>query len=157
MYTPAKTSSIAPYNFTNLAAALFILLFVYTATSKLMQLEHFETVLETSPLIGIYAKYMSVMLPAIELIAAVLLFLPTTKMTGLVLSLGLMIVFTVYISYMLVFNEHLPCSCGGVIGRLSWKEHLFFNLILIVVAATAVFHNKIFIAINRRSRKPVIE
>jgi hypothetical protein len=157
MYTPAKTSSIAPYDFTNLSAALFILVFVYTATSKLMQLEHFETVLKTSPLIGIYARYVSVMLPAIELVAAVLLFFPATRMRGLVLSLTLMILFTVYISYMLVFNQHLPCSCGGFIGRLSWKEHLFFNLILTVVAATAVFHNKIFIAINRRSRKPVIE
>jgi hypothetical protein len=157
MYTPAKTSSIAPYNFTNLAAALFILLFVYTATSKLMLLEHFETVLKTSPLIGGYARYVSVVLPVIELATALLLFFPGTRMRGLVLSLALMAVFTIYISYMLVFKEHLPCSCGGVIGRLSWKEHLFFNLILTIIAVTAVFHDKIFIAINRGSRKPVIE
>ena len=157
MYTPAKTPAIASRKLVDLVAALFILVFVYTATSKLMQLEHFETVLKTSPLIGGYTRYLSVMLPAIELATAVLLFFPGTRMRGLVLSLALMILFTVYISYMLVFNEHLPCSCGGVIGRLSWKEHLFFNFILTVVAVTAVFHNKIFIAINRGSRKPVRE
>jgi hypothetical protein len=157
MYTPAKTPAIASRKLVDLVAALFILVFVYTATSKLMQLEHFETVLKTSPLIGGYARYVSVMLPGIELMTALLLFFPGTRMRGLALSLALMILFTVYISYMLVFNQHLPCSCGGVIGGLSWKEHLFFNLILTVIAAAAVFHNKLLIARNRGSRKPVIE
>jgi hypothetical protein len=157
MYATAKTPSAMHQTFTDLIAALFILLFVYTASSKLMQLQHFMDVLKNSPLVGDYAGSISVVLPLIELVTAILLFLPRTRKEGLLLSLLLMILFTVYISYMLLFNAHLPCSCGGVISRLSWKEHLLFNVVLTVIAAITVFQNKIFIAINRSNRKPVTE
>jgi hypothetical protein len=54
---------------------------------------------------------------------------------GLLASFGLMTVFTIYIAYMLLTSSHLPCSCGGVISKLSWKEHLWLNVLLSVLAA----------------------
>jgi hypothetical protein len=49
-----------------------------------------------------------------------------------------MCIFTVYIGCMLLFAPDLPCSCGGIIRQLSWKQHLLLNLFLLVLAGIAV-------------------
>jgi uncharacterized membrane protein len=141
-----------------IVAAVFILLFVYTALSKLHDQDTFQTVLTKSPLIGQNANYVSWLLPMTELIVAALLLIPKTKIIGLQVSFLLMCVFTAYIIYMLHFTPKLPCSCGGVLKNLSWREHLALNAFLTILALLGIFlstKNKFFIAINRKSRIPV--
>jgi hypothetical protein len=50
----------------------------------------------------------------------------------------MMIIFTIYILAIIRFSKHLPCSCGGIISELSWKEHLFLNVFLILLAAIGI-------------------
>jgi hypothetical protein len=86
------------------------------------------------------------------------LFFSTTRKYGLVTSTILMAIFTIYISYMLLFTSNLPCSCGGVLKQLNWSQHLVFNVIFLLLSIMALWlsnNNKIFIAINRNSRTPV--
>lgn len=138
--------------------ALFILLFVYTGITKLIDQASFRLVISRSPVIGQWATLLSWALPIIELLAALLLFFPKTKKLGLWISLGLMILFTGYIAYMLVFSDHLPCSCGGVLQQLTWLQHLEFNILFTLLSAFSIWfytkHQR-FIAINRNSRTPV--
>jgi hypothetical protein len=47
---------------------------------------------------------------------------------GIYGAFGLMLIFTFYIAYMIGFAAQLPCSCGGVLKEMSWKQHLFFNI-----------------------------
>ncbi|MFC0773403.1 MauE/DoxX family redox-associated membrane protein [Terrimonas alba] len=146
------------FHYIDRVSAIFILLFAYTAFSKLLEFSTFQFVLGASPLIGNYANIIAWMLPAAELAVAGLLFFPSTRTVGLKASLLLMTVFTLYLVYMLVFSPELPCSCGGVLKKLSWREHVYFNLILILIAIIALFPSiiyKLFVATNRRSRKPV--
>jgi len=157
MNTLAKTPALKLYRWTECMAALFILLFVYTASSKLMDLQRFRAVLDTSPLIGPYSKMVALLIPLTELITAALLVFPGTRKRGLVLSLILMVLFTLYLFYMILFTSHLPCSCGGVIQALSWSQHLALNITLTAMAAWAVFLHKIFVATNRGNRKPAEE
>ncbi|MFX9224384.1 MauE/DoxX family redox-associated membrane protein, partial [Acinetobacter baumannii] len=68
------------------------------------------------------------------------------------------IMFTSYISYMVLFIPNLTCSCGGVIKEMSWRQHLGFNLFFIIISIVGILlqqRTKDFIAINRQSRKPV--
>lgn len=109
-------------------SALFILLFVYTALSKLMEGIRFEATLKKSPLISIYATTIAWALPVVELVIASLLLFPRTRLAGLYASTALMAIFTLYLSYMVVFTTKLPCSCGGVLTQMSWKQHIIFNL-----------------------------
>ena len=142
----------------DIISALFILLFVYTATTKLIEHESFKAVLSLSPLIGIKATILSWVLPILELFTATLLFIPSMRAWGFVSSLILMFLFTGYITYMILFARHLPCSCGGVISLMSWPQHLIFNIFFTALAAIALrltLKNKLFIAINRKSRTPV--
>lgn len=67
-------------------------------------------------------------LPVVEMGAVILLVIHRTRLTGLFLSL-LMLLFTGYVAVVLlnVFGR-IPCSCGGVIELLGWKAHLVFNI-----------------------------
>jgi len=142
----------------DIISALFILLFVYTAISKLIEHESFKAVLSQSPLIGNKATILSWVLPILELFTAMLLFIPTMRKWGFAGSLILMLLFTCYITYMILFARDLPCSCGGVVSAMTWPEHLIFNIFftaLSVIGLRFTFRNKLFIAINRNSRTPV--
>lgn len=123
--------------------ALFIFLFVYTAAGKLMEFQSFTLVLSQSPFIGSYAPVVAWILPVTEFVIAALLFFPLTQRTGLYATIILMVLFTGYIAYMIVFIPHLPCSCGGVIKQMSWLQHLVFNLVFTSLALTGyVLHNQ---------------
>lgn len=115
-------------------SALLILLFTYTGVSKIIDHNNFQGVLAQSPLIGWSAQILSWVIPVIELITAVLLLIPNKKCQGFLLATILMCLFTCYLLYMIVFESHLPCSCGGVIKQMSWRQHLLFNVFFTTIA-----------------------
>jgi hypothetical protein len=123
---------------TELISSLLILLFVYTGLSKLYSVASFEAVLQQSPLISSGAGMLAWQLPLTELCIVLLLFFPSTRLVGLYGSLLLLSLFTFYLLYMLLFTPHLPCSCGGVIGSLGWKEHVGLNLVFIVLTVIGI-------------------
>lgn len=79
-------------------AAGFVLVFVYTAIKKFRTPVLFESKMERSPLLFRFSKILVWLIPVIELILAVLLVIPQTRKTGLILPIGLLGVFTIYIS-----------------------------------------------------------
>lgn len=40
---------------------------------------------------------------------------------------------------MMSFSKRLPCSCGGVIALLSWKQHIAFNLFFLSLAVIGIY------------------
>lgn len=142
----------------DIISALFILLFVYTATSKLFEHNAFEAILSQSPFIGSKANLLSWTLPILELFTAALLLIPSCRRFGFLSSFILMLLFTSYVAYMILFAENLPCSCGGVISQMTWSQHLIFNIFFTALAFISwrlTIRNKLFIAIDRKSRTPV--
>lgn len=117
---------------------LLILLFVYAATSKWLDTVSFKTVITQSPLTGSFSDAVAWLLPVLELWTAGLLLHPGTRSAGLYAALMLMVGFTGYIMYVLLFASHLPCLCGEVIQYLSWHTHLLFNLAWILLAVIAI-------------------
>jgi putative oxidoreductase len=62
-----------------------------------------------------------------------------TRLAGFYASLALMIVFTIYTGIILLhFFRYIPCSCGGVIKKLTWKQHLVFNLFFVVLSILGI-------------------
>jgi hypothetical protein len=122
---------------------LLAALFLYTAASKIMTLESFERMLGRSPLLGNYSVFMAWFVPIVEIGISVVLFIPKLRLAGLVSSLVLMLMFTSYLIYMVFFSgTDLPCSCGGVISQLSWRQHIWFNAAFIVLAVTGLTLHK---------------
>ena len=119
------------------SSALLILLFVYTALTKLLHIHSFRLVLGESPMVGTLNYVLAISIPLVELVIVVLLFLPGWRRIGLLFSTFLLTVFTLYIAYMLALVPELPCSCGGVLQSLSWKQHLLFNLVVTGISLAA--------------------
>ena len=116
---------------------LLALVFTYAAFSKLFEYHFFKIKLQRSPITAAFAKA-AWMLPVTELITAALLVVKPLQIAGLYFSLSLMTFFTVYISGMLLFSKDLPCTCGGVIEQLTWKQHLLFNFFFLGISFSGI-------------------
>ncbi|MNQ30277.1 Methylamine utilization protein MauE [compost metagenome] len=121
-----------------LICLLYVLLFVYAAVSKLLDFENFQVQLGQSPLLSAFAWWVSRLVPTIELGIVVLLAVPKWRNLGLFASLSLMTLFTSYIFIVLHFSSFVPCSCGGILEKMSWNTHLVFNIVFVVLAALAL-------------------
>jgi hypothetical protein len=50
-----------------------------------------------------------------------------------------MILFTAYSGAILLnMFAYVPCSCGGVIRKLTWPQHLAFNLFFVAISAIGI-------------------
>lgn len=118
--------------------SILVLVFGYTALSKLADLHSFRLVLTQVPVVQTGAAALSVLLPLAELAVVLLLLFPRTRARGLWASVGLLSLFTVYLVWMLVFAPGLPCACGGVISGMGWWAHVGLNAGLIGLAGCGI-------------------
>jgi hypothetical protein len=119
----------------DIVAAIFIGLFTYTAVMKWRHLHRFIRSLQQVPIMHETAPVLAGFIPAVELGIAMLLFFPGTRTIGLLLATVLMLVFTGYVLFILTTMGQLPCSCGGIIEQMTWKQHLVFNAALVAMGA----------------------
>ena len=124
--------------YVEITAALFALLYLYAAASKLLDFESFNRQLGLSPLLSAFAVYLAWAIPLLEIGIAVLLFVPNLRSAALFMAYGLMALFTAYIYIILNYSSFVPCSCGGVLEQMSWDQHLLFNVAFLVLGATAI-------------------
>lgn len=129
-------------NIPPMVSLLFVLLFVYAGMSKLLDFETFQAQLERFSLFGVFAAWVSRGVILLELLIAGLLCFGKTRLLGFYLSFFLMLLFTTYIVIILNFTANVPCSCGGVLDALGWKEHLIFNVFFMGMALIGIFMEK---------------
>jgi len=123
---------------------LYILLFLYAATSKLIEYDKFQLQISKSPIITDFSSILVWMVPALEIIISIMLLINRTLMLGLYAAFGLMCLFTAYIYAILNYTDFIPCSCGGVLEKLGWTEHMIFNIAFVVLAIIGILlHAKI--------------
>ena len=125
----------------NSISAIFIALFVYTASDKLFGMNEFVSFIKSLEMMEYFGTFLAWSIPVSEILISMLLLFPLTRFKGLIASGGLMLVFTVYLMYMKLTVAQLPCHCGGAISRLSWSAHIWFNLLLIILAGLAIILN----------------
>lgn len=117
---------------------LYVLLFVYAAVSKLIDFQNFQVQVGQSPLLSAFAGWISWIVPVVELMIALALLIPKSRNSALFASLSLMSMFTVYIYIVLHYSSFVPCSCGGILEKMSWNAHLIFNIVFVLLAIWAI-------------------
>jgi hypothetical protein len=122
----------------DIISAAILLLFLYTAVSKLLDYQHFKSVLIMSPLLRPLAGIIAWALPVGEIGIVLLLVFQKAKLKGLYTAFITLVVFTIYIIYMVIFTPRLPCSCGGVLKSLTWSQHIVFNLFVLLLITIAI-------------------
>lgn len=122
-----------------ISSLLLFALFAYTAASKFQDFNMFVLELNNQPFPNWMTPYLAWSLPSIELLIAASLIFAKTKRIGYWASFVLMFLFTTYTALVLlhVFKK-VPCSCGGVISMLSWKQHLIFNMFFLALATIGI-------------------
>jgi len=118
-------------------AFLMITIFTYTAIMKFTDLQKFHGGLSHAPFISSVAWPIAILVPALEVFISALLFFPKSRVKGLWGSLALMVAFTGYLGYIITYQPHSLCSCGGIIEVLNWNQHVIFNstLIILIIAS----------------------
>lgn len=120
-------------------AGLLIVLFVYAAFSKLLDFEQFRLQLAQSPVLYVAYNTIAWLVPVTELLIALALFSRRRRLTGLYASFTLMTAFSAYIIAITRYSEYIPCSCGGVLSKMSWNQHLVFNIGFVLLAGLAIY------------------
>jgi uncharacterized membrane protein YphA (DoxX/SURF4 family) len=122
----------------DIISGLFILLFVYASSSKLLDFQRFRVQLNKSPLLAPFVGWVIWLVPATEILIVVLLMIKRFQLTALYAAFSLMVMFTAYIITILNFSEYIPCSCGGILQNMSWRQHLVFNLAFVGLGCLGV-------------------
>ena len=127
-----------------ISAVLLIVLFGYTAVAKLLDYEKFvfQMRLSPAPMVAWAAPVLGWFVPLIEIVIVAALCFERWRVAGLHASLFLLLIFEVYIVTMLLSGSKLPCTCGGIVSKMSWTQHLWFNLAFMLVAAAPVVLKK---------------
>lgn len=125
--------------FSDIIRYLLILLFAYTAASKMLTYPLFVIQLGLSPLLPAFATKIAWLVPLIEFLVALLLVIPSLVTLGLYASWVLLFFFTLYVGGILTIASHIPCSCGGVLEALSWGQHLAFNVAFLALNTLVLF------------------
>lgn len=125
-------------NFIYVVTILHIILFTYAAVSKLLDFQNFQIQIGQSPLLSAFTASVSYGVPIVEIAIVMMLMLPKYKWLGLYCSFLIMVMFTAYIFIILNFSSFIPCSCGGILEKMSWNEHLVFNIAFVIFSATAI-------------------
>ncbi|UGU15402.1 hypothetical protein LS482_17180 [Sinomicrobium kalidii] len=129
----------------------FIILFTYAALSKLLDYQQFRIQLGQSPMFTTWAAEIAWFVPSLEVLIAVMLAIPRFRLLALYLTFSLMVMFSSYIYAILHFSSYVPCSCGGILEKMGWTEHLIFNIVMVLLAIIAI---RSYPSTNGKQEKP---
>ncbi len=126
-----------------LTKAILIGVFVTSGVSKLTNPNPFKKILRRH---GINKQtHLSVLnwtLSVVEILIGLLLIFPFTELFGLVISVSLLCIFTVFVSYSLLTGNVESCGCFGNLSKdtINWKTVLR-NLLLLFSAMGLLYIN----------------
>lgn len=113
---------------------ILIAVFGYTGVAKTWGYESSLDAFLNQPFPNEWGKYLSIAVPATELITVFFLLFRITRMAGLVLGLVLMTAFTTYTGLVWIGAfDRIPCSCGGIFSRMGWEAHTAVNAAITIL------------------------
>nr|WP_294795573.1 MauE/DoxX family redox-associated membrane protein [uncultured Mucilaginibacter sp.] len=130
--------------FLKISVSIIALLWFYAAVSKLMNFGHFREAIQKQPLWPAMKPVVTYGLLPFEIILGMLLITDKRVTAGLYLSAASFLLFFGYTALILskVFGG-VPCACGGLIERMGWTFHLWFNLgFFTLTLITIIIHKK---------------
>lgn len=130
----AGSKSLSNY-FIQGITAILIFLWIYAALSKLLNYEQSRMQMMNQVFTAAISRILLWAVPFAELLIAGFLLFSGSRKIGLLLSVILLFLFSGYVLLVMlnVFGR-IPCSCGGIISKLSWGQHLVFNMVFLGIA-----------------------
>lgn len=124
----------------HLSCAALVLLFVYTALSKLWAFSDFTGQLHAQAVPEWSVSTLAWAIPLAELLTALLLLTNRWRAAGLWGAALLMTLFSAYAGLVLAGAfAQVPCSCGGVLQGMGWRTHFLFNLLFLLLSFLGIY------------------
>jgi len=124
-------------------SSLLILLFLYASVSKWLAFKVFIGEMNNQPFPNWITPWLVWSIPIIEIGIVAGLILEKTRLFAFYASLFLMMAFTIYtVAILMHAFKYIPCSCGGVIRKLTWPQHLVFNLFFVGISLLGIILKK---------------
>lgn len=124
-------------------AFLLMLLFLFASVSKWLAFKTFIGDINNQPFPNWLTPWITNLLPPIEVLIVLALMFEKTRTAGLYASLILMSAFSIYSAAVLLkFFDYIPCSCGGIIKNLSWRDNLILNLFFVAISIVGILLRK---------------
>lgn len=119
---------------------LLIILWIYAASSKLMNFNMFRQQMSWQMLFPFIKHTIIYILPAAEVLTAFLLVFERTQRAGLYFSFTMLLAFTIYVGLAVFkFFDHIPCSCGGILNKMTWNAHFLLNIFFLLLTALGIY------------------
>lgn len=116
---------------------LLLILWIPVSIHKILEFESFSLNISRQPINPSINKIIIYTIPILEILTSLLLLSSKYRLWGFILSTLLMGLFTGYIALALMDTwKNLPCSCGLIISNLGWAEHLWFNILFLIISLT---------------------
>ncbi len=125
----------------NVIKYLLAILFIYAGIYKIFDVKNFASQMYQYPLLPAFLiPTISIALPIFEIILGALLIF-TRKVMSLLLwsALGLMLFFTAYLTMLYAMYAKPPCACGGILSAMTYPQHITFNVIFTIIAASGIY------------------
>jgi uncharacterized membrane protein YphA (DoxX/SURF4 family) len=119
-------------------AFLFIALFIYAGVSKVLDYEKFSVQVGQSPLLTGFGGVIPWLVILVELLISMCIMVPRLRLFAFLCAFSLMVMFTAYIIAILNFSPYVPCSCGGILEKFTWSDHLILNCFFVMLALLAI-------------------
>jgi hypothetical protein len=114
--------------------------------------------MNNQPLPNSWTPFLVWGIPFLEIAISAALLFEYTRLLAFYASFVLMTLFTIYAIMILAhFFPYVPCSCGGVIRKLTWPQHLALNLFYVALSVLGLILQRskniksIFITNNKHS------
>ncbi|WP_052273342.1 MauE/DoxX family redox-associated membrane protein [Flavihumibacter solisilvae] len=133
---------------------LYIFLWIYAATTKLMEPDKFLGELNQSPLLMPFASFAQILIPSLEYLLVIGLLISRFQYYALYFSFTLMTCFTFYIAAIMHFSPYVPCSCGGILEKMTWGQHLLFNVLFVLLAALGFLQHGNTRSVSNHTTRP---
>jgi hypothetical protein len=129
---------------------LLTILFFYAATVKALDYNRFIDSMGQSPLLVPFSKpVLAPVILGVEYLAALLINIPATRKAGMYVSFLVMLTFSLYLGVLYFFFDNIPCSCGGILGNMSYPVHIGFNVFFTLLS----FYGVVLSSKNRKPQK----
>ena len=122
-----------------IVAFLFEALFLYASFNKILDYQKFTVQISQSPLLTGFGNLIPWIVISTEVVVSIMLFIPRFRLFGLFASFCLMTMFSAYIIAILNFSSYVPCSCGGILDELGWRDHLIFNIAFVFLSLVGIY------------------
>ncbi|WP_409514621.1 MauE/DoxX family redox-associated membrane protein [Chryseobacterium sp.] len=112
---------------------LLLLMWAYTFVSKVLDFDTFRRQINGAYLLSSLGSPLPYILQVLHLSLVILLIKKSWRKVGLITSLSVLLLYTVYLIYILKFAPSIPCSCISLYSALNWNDQLLINLALLVL------------------------